>query len=321
MQTKILIYFSLAILIGVGINRGTRYYHKEYGIYATYDVSDYLSVVEFNNGKCLIKNESTENIVGEKYDHVFNTFRWDGDVVVVVKDGLRGYISAETGEILVEPQYQRAWINGGDTYLAACIDTAGKLGFIDVRNGKTVIQHKFDCYIVENPYFEYIFRDNLCIIKNEDLKCGIIDTLGNIVLPMLYDEVEYGMNNGFIRVSNDDYTGLLDYETKNIVIPIEYDDIHFDYSFDYDDESEYEEEDDEYEEEKEYRLKVKKIIAHRNDSTFLFGRDLKQKMILAGEWQHVEKLDNGYIKAYNYGGNTCIFDNKGNKIYAFYEGI
>jgi hypothetical protein len=231
---------------------------------------------------------------------------------VVSKDGLRGYISAKTGEVIAEPQYKYAWINGENSYLAANIDTLGKLGFIDIRTGKTIILHKFDCYVGdEDSYFEYVFHDNLCTVRNYDGKYGFIDTLGNEVLPMLYDEIDYRMNNGFIKVTNDEYVGLLDFNTKETVLSIEYDYISFNYAS-----SDYEEDDEDNE---DVKLVVNLVIVNRNDSTFLLDRNLKQKMALGGTWRYIEELDNGYIKADNDNNCTCIFDKRGNEIYSSYE--
>jgi len=324
---KVVIYFFLAVLLGVLIYEGQKYYAQRFGIDEIFSVSDNLLAVKYNNGKCIIKNEASGKIVGNQYDKVFNTSWWDRRVVIVVKNGLRGYISAKTGEIIVEPQYRNAWIEGKDNYLAACVDTLGKLGFIDVRTGKTIIPHKFDCYIPNteyndgggnyddeideiDDYVEYIFHDGLCEIENSEGKYGIIDTLGNEVLPVLYDKIEYNMNNGFIKVTNDEKVGLLDFNTRDTVFPLLYNDINFDYDYSYAGEGD--EDEDEI-------LRVNFIIANSGETTYVYDKKLNTKWILEGIWQHIEILENGYIKAYDDEGYTAIFNSTGREIYSFTE--
>ncbi|WP_117884111.1 WG repeat-containing protein [Aureibaculum luteum] len=49
---------------------------------------------------------------------------------------------------------------------------------------------------------------------------GVVDSLGKIVVPMIYDEV-LAYKNGFFRVKRDDKYGFVDYSGK-VIIPIEY---------------------------------------------------------------------------------------------------
>jgi hypothetical protein len=193
-------------------------------------LSENLTIVEYNNGKTGVLNDSTNTIVGI-YDYVFHTSAYDDNenkrsVFVVVKDNLRGYISAETGEVIFEPQFLHAWIDDPESNLAACVNKDNKLGFVNVLTKETVIPFEFDY----NKYADYVFHGGLCCVTkwqqdNEEtgntLKEGCIDIKGNEVIPVIFDYVEF-FESDYIKVQKDGHYGLLD-TLFNAVLPIEYD--------------------------------------------------------------------------------------------------
>ena len=322
---KLLISFLVALIAGAVLIIGKRGYSEDYGISGKYYISEHLSVVRFNNGDCVIKDIATGKIVSERY--------WDihtddcADVIVVNKDRLWGYISKLTGEVIAEPQYKYAWTNGPDTHLAACVDSLDKLGFIDIRTGKTAIPHKFDYVISQYVDIGYFFHNDLCIVRQSDGECGVIDTLGNIVLPIAYEEITF-LNNNLFAVSKDGNVGLLDYTRMEIILPPEYEHIYF-----YDAHDEYIVRigsmgatfiDDNYSDENTCDCKwnaprdfdVEYITAVKNDYTTLFDSEMKDVVRVSSCWDHILDLGNGYYKATR-GGNNAIFDQAGNMICSF----
>jgi hypothetical protein len=147
---------------------------------------------------------------------------------VVVKDGKRGYISSATGEVLVEPQYQRAWIDDVQTGLAACVNDSSKLGFIHVKTGKTVIPFQFD-YSEEyhSIWPAFIFNDGYCLVPgvpNEQYgsgSYGLIDVTGKLILPCKYDYIQH-YGDGLFKVGYDNKYGICD-RNGNFILPTEYD--------------------------------------------------------------------------------------------------
>ncbi|AIO19574.1 KWG Leptospira [Candidatus Izimaplasma bacterium HR1] len=71
----------------------------------------------------------------------------------------------------------------------------------------------------------YIVGDGYIIVKN-DLKCGLIDPFGELIMPLQYDILSVDIDNGIIFAINGGYYGIYDIE-GNEIIPNIYDYIQY----------------------------------------------------------------------------------------------
>ncbi|MBS7377022.1 MAG: WG repeat-containing protein [Paludibacteraceae bacterium] len=170
-------------------------------------------LVNTETGKTLISDISVEWIASG-YD----------SLAVFSKDDKRGFFNINTGEIVVEPIYEHAWIFSNK--LAAVV-LHNKVGFIN-STGKVVIDFKYQ-YM---PGESYLFRYGHCAVANEELQVGVIDTLGNWVIEPNYEDIYVSEHYaiGHVRGNFDhqiDYNGniILDCVIDNIY------DIYYDVSY------------------------------------------------------------------------------------------
>jgi RsiW-degrading membrane proteinase PrsW (M82 family) len=219
-KKTLFIILLIVMIVYVSITVFLRW-NNRYGVRYSWKVSDNLTVIHYNNGDESIKENETGTIHKERYDKIFNTYSEIKRLsIVVVKNGLRGYVSAETGKMIIEPKYKKAWIDDPVSGLAACVNENGKLGFINVKTREFAIPFKFEPVNYKN----FVFHNGKCIIYNEEEKAGIIDTSG--VCEAFYDGLSY-LNNGFYEVVKDDKTGILD-SVLNIFLPVAYRKIEYD---------------------------------------------------------------------------------------------
>jgi hypothetical protein len=245
MKTKILkTLIVLAVLAGLGILGysivSKWWYVPKYGEADRYDLSDNLSV-EYNYDGVDILNYSTGKVVGH-YDEVLSAFLSEESkhcTRVVVKNDLRGYISAKTGEVIFEPQFLHAWVDDPESGLAACVNKDHKLGFVNVQTKEIAIPFQFDfdddLFIpYDQPIFDFVFHYDFCIVPGKDGKIGMIDKTGKLLLPAEYvDIINWRDANTSTIIlkkdaGEDSYYryvyGVCDRNFK-IVLPVEYDGI------------------------------------------------------------------------------------------------
>ena len=150
--------------------------------YANTFISRDIYYHNHGDGKGYIYNIRT----GEKYvKHV----AWiakpaDRDSLICFSNGKkRGYFNKNTGKVVIEPKYERAWIFSDGL---ASVEEDGFIKFID-GTGKVVIDKKMP-YI---PNMEgYVFHGGYCVVDTDDgEQCGLMDKNGNIVLPMEYSYI------------------------------------------------------------------------------------------------------------------------------------
>ena len=95
--------------------------------------------------------------------------------------GKRGYLNINTGNIIAEPQFDKAWIFSSGV-AAVCKDDS--IYFIDT-NGKPINAKKFP-YAKEH---DYLYDGEFCQIKIGD-KYGVINKQGEWVVEPLWDFVQ-----------------------------------------------------------------------------------------------------------------------------------
>lgn len=133
------------------------------------------------------------------------------DSLVCYSDGeKRGYFNKFTGQPVIKPQYDHAWVFSDGL---AAVDDDGWIKFIDAT-GKVVIDPKI-------PYIPdcegYVFHNNLCVISNDRLdRFGMIDKHGKLVLKPEYFSIF--PSGKYWIVDNGDGKCVLD-SALNTVIP------------------------------------------------------------------------------------------------------
>ena len=118
------------------------------------------------------------------------------DSLVVYSDGeKRGYFSENTGEVVIAPQYSRAWVfsNG-----LASVEENGVIKFID-QNGNQAFDRTFRYH----PGVGYVFHDGYCIIdSDDDGSYGVMNTRGETVIEEISDEIEVSDSAIFITMAD-----------------------------------------------------------------------------------------------------------------------
>ncbi|MDR1458757.1 MAG: WG repeat-containing protein, partial [Bacteroidales bacterium] len=211
--------FVLAITVATvyfiifGVFAGWKYLDKKISGNYEYSLNYGLTVVVYDS-KVKIKSKETGKTVGS-YDKIFRPEDASQRALVVVRNGKRGYISAVTGAVIVDPRYMRAWIADRKTGLAACVNDSCKLGFININTGETAIPFQFDyscVYMLPHPQY-YVFNNGVCPVPGKsDEDCshagyGLIDVTGKLLLPCEYDDINsYG--DTLFKVMRDDKYGI-----------------------------------------------------------------------------------------------------------------
>lgn len=196
-KTKALIVISCLCIVGMMFYT---YYVNHYSISYSETISDNIQLAYFyNSDDVAIRNSNTGEILG-CYDECFTGYT-KLKSAVVVKDGLRGYISTETGEVIFEPQFMYAWLDNGQNDLAACVNEEGKLGFVNIVTKEIAIPFQYDfldsdfgTYVDYSGYeangkFDFVFRNGLCLVPGENGEIGLIDETGKQVLPIKYTDI------------------------------------------------------------------------------------------------------------------------------------
>ena len=133
------------------------------------------------------------------------------DSLVCYSDGKkRGYFNMFTGEPVIKPQYNHAWIFSDGL---ASVDDDGWIKFIDT-SGKVVIDPKIH-YVPGDD--DYVFHNGYCIVHNQSHdRYGLIDKQGKLVLKREYCSID--SSGKFWIVDNGKEKCVLD-STLNTVIP------------------------------------------------------------------------------------------------------
>ena len=165
---------------------------------------------DYGEGKRYIFNKRT----GEKLiKHVqWIAESYDEDTLVCFSNGeKRGYFSKKTGEVVIEPKYDHAWIFSEGL---ASVDEGGFIKFID-GTGKVVI----DKNMSYRPGMEgYVFHGGYCVINSDDGESqGLIDKRGNIILPLEYDSIELSDDYELWSVEKGEETAVFDKDLHPVI--------------------------------------------------------------------------------------------------------
>ena len=191
--------------------RGRDYYHDK-------TLSENVVVEAYNNDLVRVKNKKTGKYTTPKLKWVSGTPQRDSLTVFCDKNGLRGYLNVNTGEIVIPAQYSKAWqFSEG---LGAVLGKDNRIGFID-KDNNLVIGY-------EIPYdkcFDYIFKDGYCVVKFWEIdryRYGAYAKDGHMVMGWNYTRIDDPDENGYRIVANEDGCWLYDRDF-NKVLPDTYD--------------------------------------------------------------------------------------------------
>lgn len=104
----------------------------------------------------------------------------DKEYIIFQEDGLFG-AKNQRGEVVIQPQYME--MQPFSCGLSLVRNHQYQYAYIDINNKEVV---RFGIYSWCDPQFTCGFSRVMGYLKN---KWGIIDTLGNIVVPLKYDKI------------------------------------------------------------------------------------------------------------------------------------
>lgn len=167
----------------------------------------------YNNGKVRVYNKSTKQFTTPKLKWVSGTPKRDSLTVYCDRNGYRGFLNVNTGEIEIPAQYGKAWVFSEG--LAAVEYDKKKLGFINHDNEMVIedVPH-------ESGYFDYVFKDGFCTVMIWDDKTDErIYTVYSSKKLSKVGEYYYlhDVNNGEYTIAcNDEGYWLLDSEYESV---------------------------------------------------------------------------------------------------------
>lgn len=152
--------------------------------YEEYVRNENLSVVKKDDGKISIKNIVTGETTIKDIKVDWTSSSGVDTLAVFCADGKRGYFNVNTGKIVIEPKYRRAW-NFSEG--VAAVQLNGYIGFLNTK-GEVVVGFNYPYY--GNPLSSFIFKDGYCVVADSTGKCGVIDKVGKWAIEPVYDNVE-----------------------------------------------------------------------------------------------------------------------------------
>ena len=152
--------------------------------YEEYVRNENLSVVQKDDGKISIKNIVTGETTIKDIKVDWTSSSGVDTLAVFCADGKRGYFNVNTGKIVIEPKYRRAW-NFSEGIAAVQLN-----GFIGFLNTKGEVEIGFNYPYYGNPLSSFVFRNGHCVVADSTGKCGVIDKTGKWDIEPIYDNVE-----------------------------------------------------------------------------------------------------------------------------------
>lgn len=198
---------------------GLTHYHWE-----DKKLGENIEIRHYSDQTCLAYNHAECRRVTPRLKWISGVPENDSLTVFCDLDEKRGFLNVNTGEIVIDGQYSKAWhFSEG---LAAVVTQNNKIGFINYEN-ELVISDVYD-YVDD---FDYIFRNGSCVVKDSETGLyGAIDTLGNLRLPMEYSRiVEAHDPGGMLYLRKKGKCGLAD-KKLNVIFETEYDNVSLPFS-------------------------------------------------------------------------------------------
>lgn len=165
-------------------------------------------------GKSFIYNRHTGKKVLKGIDWIARSFDND-QLVVVAKNGKRGFLNRFTGKMELPFKYDAAWVFSGGV---AAVCEGDSVYFID-HSGKPINKRK---YLRNKSYNYYTYHGNFAAIP-ENGKYGLVDRSGNWVYNPEYGNIEIAPRNMWYAKKNGK-VGVIGSDGK-FVVPCEYENI------------------------------------------------------------------------------------------------
>ncbi len=197
------------------------WYGKHYGEEAHYwdrKLSENILVHYSSSESVRVYDANAGRYVTPKLKWVAMTPQRDSLTVFCNKDGKRGFLNVNTGEIVIDGRYEHAWVFSEG--LAAVVEHGGKMGFINSA-GEYVIAPELD-YIASH---NYVFKHNVCCIEDGCGCQGLLNREGKWVLPQEYSFIDYVEETDMFIPARDGKKGMIKNGSFEWVFPMEYDDI------------------------------------------------------------------------------------------------
>ena len=145
--------------------------------------NDDIEILRSEDGALSFRNKATGKMTIRNVKIDWTQESANDSLSVFCSEGKRGYYNSFSGEIAVPAQYRRAWVFSDGL---AAVQKNGNIGFID-HKGNVVIDFLFPFH--GNPLSSFLFRNGVCVVANEDGKCGVIDKTGTWIVQPEYDYV------------------------------------------------------------------------------------------------------------------------------------
>ena len=206
------------ILVITLIEEAVSWAQWEFGLkhlyWADEDLGRNIEVRRFSDKLYATYDKLTDKRISPKMRWISGVPERDSLTVFCDKEGRRGYINVNTGEVVIDGQYKHAWhFSEG---LAAVVADNGKVGFINYDN-EMVIPAVYD-YVVD---YDYIFIGGICIVPDGQTdKYGAIDRQGVLKLPMEYSSFFKSNDESTWYLRKDMKCGLADADMNIIFEPI-----------------------------------------------------------------------------------------------------
>lgn len=218
---KGLLGLAVASVALFGVVLGWAWYEDYTSYYNDAFLSDDVMVRHYySQREYKVYNRQLDKITLKGLDKVVEPIKGDS-LTVFFKDGVRGFLNANTGYVVIPAQYKKAWVFSDG--LAAVVNESGKIGFVN-KDNQVVIPFRYD-YRTEYP-IDYLFHNGYCVMTDERGACGVIDKEDNWVMEPKYDCIWNLYFNKYRIVKEGEKYGMID-ENLQFIFPVEYDAIEF----------------------------------------------------------------------------------------------
>ena len=186
-------------------------------------INNHTELVRFYSGKERLRGTEAKKkkYLTAKFDRISFT---DDSLAIFFKDDRRGFLSLNSGEVIIDAVYTHAWQFSEN--LALVTNEKNQIGIIS-RKGKLKIPFKYN-YVphvadfLDDPVYSFV--DGICIITDNN-NIGIIDSSGNEKLAPVYEKISLESNgyystckNGKWGLFNSAFSKILDNEFDDVSV-------------------------------------------------------------------------------------------------------